>query len=40
MYREEDGNRIRCEVEAGLVTKTKAEILSGVQEGDLVYVKE
>lgn len=40
VYREEDGNRIRCEVEAGLVTETKAEILSGVQEGDLVYVKE
>ena len=40
VYLEQDGNRIRCEVEVGEVTDTKAEIISGVQEGDLVYVKE
>jgi len=40
VYREENGSRVRCEVEVGLVTDTKAEIISGVQEGDLVYVKD
>lgn len=40
VYKEENGTRIRCEVEVGLVTDTRAEIISGVQEGDLVYVKD
>lgn len=35
-----DGQQVRTEVSVGLVTDAKAEILSGLQEGDVVYVKE
>ena len=35
-----DGERIRCEVTVGMTTDTKAEILEGLTEGDVVYVKE
>ncbi len=39
VYKMEDGERIRCEVEVGIESETKAELKSGVQEGDMVYVK-
>lgn len=35
-----DGQQVRCDVEIGLVTAAKAEIVEGLQEGDVVYVKE
>lgn len=40
VYRMEDGKRVRCEVEVGMTSDSKAEILEGLQEGDEVYVKE
>lgn len=40
VYRMEDGKRVRCEVEVGMTSDVKAEILEGLQEGDEVYVKE
>lgn len=40
VYRMADGQRVRCDVTVGTVTDTKAEILGGLEEGDLVYVKE
>lgn len=35
-----DGQRIRHDVTVGLVTNAKAEIVSGLSEGDVVYVKD
>lgn len=35
-----DGQRVRHEVTVGLVTNAKAEIISGLSEGDVVYVKD
>ena len=40
VYKIEDGERVRCDVKVGVVSETKAEILEGLQEGDVVYVKE
>lgn len=40
VYKVVDGQRVRCEVEVGLLTDIEAEILEGLQEGDVVYVKE
>ncbi len=34
------GQPVRCDVTVGLMTDVKAEICSGLQEGDTVYVKE
>ena len=39
VYKLVDDQRIRCDVKLGLVTATEAEILAGLQEGDIVYVK-
>lgn len=39
VYKVIDGQRIRCDVTVGLISDTRAEITSGLQEGDLVYVK-
>lgn len=40
VYRMTDDKRIRQEVTTGIITDTKAEILQGLKEGDIVYVKE
>lgn len=39
VYKVVDGQRIRCDVTVGVISDTKVEITSGLQEGDLVYVK-
>lgn len=39
VYRMEEGKQVRQEVEIGLATSVNVEIRSGLQEGDLVYVK-
>lgn len=39
VYRQEDGQRVRCDVTVGVVSETNAEIIEGLKEGDLVYVK-
>ena len=39
VYKLVDNQRIRCDVKLGLVTATEAEILAGLKEGDIVYVK-
>ena len=40
VYKYENEERVRCDVEIGLSTDVEIEILSGLQEGDTVYVKE
>jgi len=40
VYKMSDGKRIRCDVSVGSVNSTKVEITEGLEEGDLVYVKE
>jgi multidrug efflux pump subunit AcrA (membrane-fusion protein) len=35
-----DGEQQRVDVTVGLITDSKVEILSGLQEGDVVYAKE
>jgi len=40
VYKEQDGERARCEVEIGFVSDVAVEILSGLEEGETVYVKE
>lgn len=40
VYKVVDGSQIRCDVTVGIVTDLKAEITAGLQEGDLVHVKE
>lgn len=40
VYRQEDGQRVRCEVTAGVISDTNVEIIEGLKEGDLVYVKD
>lgn len=40
VYKIVDGQRVRCNVEVGIVNNIEAEILDGIQEGDVVYVKE
>ena len=40
VYKIVDGERVRCDIKEGLVSETKAEILEGLKEGDVVYVKE
>lgn len=40
VYKIVDGERIRCDVTVGITNEVKAEILEGLQEGDVVYVKE
>ena len=40
VYKIEGDERIRCNVTLGIVTDVKAEIVEGLQEGDVVYVKE
>ena len=39
VYKLVDNQRIRCDVKLGLVTATEAQILDGLKEGDVVYVK-
>lgn len=39
VYKQEGDQRIRCDVTTGVITDTKAEIVEGLQEGDMVYVK-
>ena len=39
VYKVVDGNRIRCDVTVGVLTNLEAEITSGLEEGDMVYVK-
>lgn len=39
VYKLVDNQRIRCNVSVGMVTNTEAEILDGLQVGDVVYVK-
>lgn len=39
VYKVVDGQRIRCDVTVGIISDTRAEIRAGLQEGDLVYVK-
>ncbi len=40
VYKIVDGERVRCDIKEGLISETKAEILEGLKEGDVVYVKE
>lgn len=40
VYKIVDGQRVRCDVTVGISNEVKAEILEGLQEGDVVYVKE
>lgn len=40
VYKIVDGKRERCSVETGLITDLEAQILEGLEEGDVVYVKE
>ena len=40
VYLMDNGKRIRKEITTGIITDTKAEILKGLKEGDVVYVKE
>ena len=40
VYKEEEGQSVRCDVKTGVISSTKAEILEGLEEGDVVYVKD
>ncbi len=40
VYKMIDDQRIRCNVTVGLITDVKAEIVEGLEEGDMVYVRE
>lgn len=40
VYKLVDGQRVKCNVTVGITTDVKAEILEGLVEGDMVYVKE
>lgn len=40
VYREASGVRVRCAVKTGMTTNTKAEIIEGLEEGDIVYVQD
>ncbi len=40
VYKIEGEHRIRCDVTVGLITETKAEIVEGLKDGDVVYIKE
>jgi len=40
VYKIVDGERVRCDIKTGVITKVKAEVLEGLQEGDVIYVKE
>lgn len=40
VYKMEDGQRVRCNVTVGIITDVKVEVLTGLEEGDVVYVKE
>lgn len=40
VYQIVDGKRVRKNVEVGLITEIEAEIISGLEEGDEVYVQE
>jgi multidrug efflux pump subunit AcrA (membrane-fusion protein) len=40
VYRMVDGNQERCNVEIGTKTDIQVEIISGLKEGDIVYVQE
>lgn len=40
VFKIEDGHKVRCDVSVGLITGTEAEIVSGLEEGDEVYVQE
>ena len=40
VYRIEDGKRVRAQVTTGRATTTLVQITDGLEEGDLVYVKE
>lgn len=40
VYKVTDGQTKRCEVTVGVTTDTTAEILEGLQEGEVVYVKK
>lgn len=40
VYKIVDGERVRCNVTVGITNDVEAEILEGLREGDVVYVKE
>ncbi len=40
VYRVDEERRVRCDVTVGLITDTKAEIVEGLKEGDVIYVRE
>lgn len=40
VYKVEGDDRIRCNVTVGIMNDAKTEIIEGLQEGDVVYVKE
>lgn len=40
VYKQSEDARVRCDVTVGMTTDTKAEIVEGLEEGDVVYVKE
>ena len=40
VYKIIDGQQVRCNVEIGMITESEAQVLEGLQEGDVIYVKE
>ncbi|MCI8543569.1 MAG: biotin/lipoyl-binding protein [Lachnospiraceae bacterium] len=40
VYRQVDGARVRCDVKTDMTTDTKAEVIEGLEEGDMVYVQD
>lgn len=40
VYKIEGNDHIRCNITVGIMNEAKAEIVEGLQEGDMVYVKE
>ena len=40
VYKQVDGVRVRCDVKTDMTTDTKAEVIEGLEEGDIVYVQD
>lgn len=40
VYKQVDGARVRCNVKIAMTTDTRAEVIEGLEEGDMVYVQD
>lgn len=40
VYKQVDGARVRCDVKTDMTTDIKAEVIEGLEEGDMVYVQD